>query len=134
MLRENDYVKAELELADLLGLNNLHSDEGAFYTHLYGRPPASDIGGRTRIPAWCRRWEGAGSLIAPHGIQILAEYEYTVQVRYSLPDGEFKTIGEHIYNHSHDADAALRYAIVRAVICKLRSAKHCFNELKEENK
>lgn len=107
----NKYLKAERELALLLGWTALQDANGA----LVGTPPQGypECRGQAMVPSWARDNGAAFGLMVNHGIEVRNDFDgYWVM-------GNGFSYSESFSDHE-SKEHCLRYAIVQAVIEKLK--------------
>lgn len=104
------YIEAEKRLAELLGWHSIDVvSNGNMWGDKTPKKNVTYVG--IRVPQWTRDWAACGSLMVEHEISVLQS-----------PVGVSTTgVGYVNFNDHPDKDAAVRYAIVMAVIQKLES-------------
>lgn len=118
-MKTNELAALELELGEALGWTFLEGIRfaGAVCGH-HGIPPGEQSGlARRTIPQWARKWEACGPLMTEH-VASITHYPEIVFVA----NGVTGTISEKYAAHK-DKDTAVRVAICRAVLAKLKGQK-----------
>lgn len=119
---EELYISAERELADLTGWKSIRRGDYRPDGPLTGVPPTDESlseidchrdDGRRDFPMACRSWEACGKLIGMHDVEI----EKTSGGARAICE---ETTFDVLYDEHKDKCAALRYAIVMAIVCHLR--------------
>lgn len=117
------YLALEKELAELLHPDcvvSLDENSGCWKLH-YRDMPRPNFNGF--VPRWCRDWADCGPLIAEYGIGVNPRAR---RARVIAWDSTCYDVGDELteWDSDHpDKDTAVRFAIVRAAIEKLKATR-----------
>lgn len=122
----NIYIEAEKKLAELLGWTNiLIKDEGMF-AGVYGSPPNPEeygvsLGQRVSMPNWVMDNATVFALMVEH--EVNPTY-YDDEVMIDFRSLLLKEVVHVFYVDHSNKEAAVRYAIVLAVIAKIEGERN----------
>jgi hypothetical protein len=118
MITDADRIAAERELAELLGWTNVKYNLETTSPTGFGKPP-NELW-NCALPKWTRDWSACGPLIGEYGLQVEAADDDYIVVKYAPRNCAFLRFP---INDHPTKDDAIRYAIVQAVIAKLKAEK-----------